>query len=125
MISAPSEMACWAPACAPCGVPPSSLTRSWTFGLLNSARAISAAFFIDCAATPPNCCVVHAASTTAVAATDRAERTQSDANASTFFLCDDHDNPDMAESLSDELMSVVTGIALKVKGMKKSMKLCR
>ena len=38
--------------CAPCGVPPSSFTSSWMFGLLNSASAISAAFFIDCAATP-------------------------------------------------------------------------
>ena len=52
IISAPSEIACWAPFCAPCGVPPSSFTSSWMFGLLNSASAISAAFFIDCAATP-------------------------------------------------------------------------
>src|SRR6185437_5409986 len=52
MISAPSLTACWAPACAPCGLPPSSLTRSWMFGFWNSASAISAAFLIDCAATP-------------------------------------------------------------------------
>src|ERR1700744_1755964 len=52
MISAPSPTACCAPCCAPCGLPPSSLTRSWMFGFWNSASAISAAFFIDCAATP-------------------------------------------------------------------------
>src|SRR6202000_2150884 len=52
MISAPSLTACCAPCCAPCGLPPSSLTRSWMFGFWNSASAISAAFFIDCAATP-------------------------------------------------------------------------
>ena len=49
MISAPSASACCAACCAPRGVPPSSFTRSWMFGLLNSASAISAAFFIDCA----------------------------------------------------------------------------
>ena len=38
--------------CAPCGLPPSSLIRSWMLGFWNSASAISAAFFIDCAATP-------------------------------------------------------------------------
>ena len=52
MISAPSSSACCAAGCAPCGVPPSSFTSSWMFGFLNSASAISAAFFIDCAATP-------------------------------------------------------------------------
>src|SRR6478752_5751573 len=52
MISAPSASACWVPWLAPCGLPPSSLIRSWTFGFWNSASAISAAFFIDCAATP-------------------------------------------------------------------------
>src|SRR5665213_766717 len=51
MISAPSEIACWAAACAPCGVPPSSFTSNWMFGFLNSAIAISEAFFIDSAAT--------------------------------------------------------------------------
>src|SRR6201996_9859785 len=50
-ISAPSSTACCAPACAPEGEPPSSLIRIWTFGFWNSASAISAAFFIDCAAT--------------------------------------------------------------------------
>src|SRR6516162_3887046 len=52
MISAPSSTACCAPCCAPCGLPPSSLIRSWMLGFWNSASAISAAFFIDCAATP-------------------------------------------------------------------------
>ena len=52
MISAPSSSACWVPCCAPCGLPPSSLIRSWMLGFWNSASAISAAFFIDCAATP-------------------------------------------------------------------------
>src|SRR5262245_5647850 len=51
MISAPSSIACWAAACAPCTLPPSSFTRSWMLGALNSARAISAAFFMDCAAS--------------------------------------------------------------------------
>src|ERR1700754_4869367 len=51
-ISAPSSTACCAPACAPEGDPPSSLIRIWMFGFWNSASAISAAFFIDCAATP-------------------------------------------------------------------------
>src|SRR6476660_4391726 len=51
-ISAPSSSACWVPCCAPCGLPPSSLIRSWILGFWNSAKAISAAFFIDCAATP-------------------------------------------------------------------------
>ena len=52
MISAPSSSACCAACCAPPEVPPSSFTRSWTFGLLNSASAISAAFFIDSATVP-------------------------------------------------------------------------
>src|SRR5689334_6986922 len=52
MTSAPSLTACCAPALAPCGLPASSLIRSWMFGFLNSSSAISAAFFIDCAATP-------------------------------------------------------------------------
>src|SRR5664279_2251333 len=52
MISQPSSSACWVPACAPCGLPASSLIRSWMLGFWNSASAISAAFFIDCAATP-------------------------------------------------------------------------
>src|SRR5262245_60253330 len=52
IISAPSLTACCAPALAPCELPASSLTRSWMFGFWNSASAISAAFFIDCAATP-------------------------------------------------------------------------
>src|SRR5438067_7333494 len=51
-ISAPSSSACWVPCCAPCGLPPSSLIRSWMLGFWNSASAISAAFFIDSAATP-------------------------------------------------------------------------
>src|SRR5436190_15216836 len=51
-ISAPSASACWVPCCAPCALPPSSLIRSWTLGFWNSASASSAAFFIDCAATP-------------------------------------------------------------------------
>src|SRR6201994_3049074 len=51
-ISAPSSTACCAPACAPDGEPPSSLIRTWMFGFWNSASAISAAFFIDTAATP-------------------------------------------------------------------------
>src|SRR6202158_223003 len=49
---APSSSACCVPCCAPCGLPPSSLIRSWILGFWNSARAISEAFFIDCAATP-------------------------------------------------------------------------
>ena len=40
------------PAARPAAVPPSSLTRSWMSGLLNSASAISAALRMDCAATP-------------------------------------------------------------------------
>src|SRR5579864_3265143 len=52
MISAPSSSACCATCCAPCGLPPSSLIRSWRLGLRNSESAISEAFFIDCAATP-------------------------------------------------------------------------
>src|SRR3984893_15726963 len=52
MISEPSSSACWVPWLAPCGLPPSSLIRSWMLGFWNSASAISAAFFIDCAATP-------------------------------------------------------------------------
>ena len=52
MISAPSSTACCALAPAPCALPPSSLIRSWMFGFWNSASAISAAFLIDCAATP-------------------------------------------------------------------------
>src|ERR1700716_942776 len=52
MISAPSSSACCVPCCAPCGLPASSLIRSWLLGFWNSASAISAAFFIDCAATP-------------------------------------------------------------------------
>ena len=52
MISAPSSSACCVPWLAPCGLPPSSLIRSWMLGFWNSASAISAAFFIDCAATP-------------------------------------------------------------------------
>src|SRR5262245_32601354 len=51
-ISAPSSSACWAACCAPCTVPASSLTRSWMLGELNSDNAISAAFFMDCAARP-------------------------------------------------------------------------
>src|ERR1700689_5472961 len=51
-ISAPSSSACCVPCWAPCGLPPSSLIRSWMLGFWNSASAISAAFFIDCAATP-------------------------------------------------------------------------
>src|SRR3954471_20911746 len=51
MISAPSSSACCVPCCAPCGLPASSLIRSWILGFWNSASAISAAFFIDCAAT--------------------------------------------------------------------------
>src|ERR1700736_5430781 len=51
-ISAPSSTACCAPACAPEGEPPSSLIRIWVLGFWNSASAIAAAFFIDCAATP-------------------------------------------------------------------------
>src|SRR5215470_2893163 len=47
MISAPSSSAC----CAPGAPPPSSVTRSWRSGLLNSASAISAALRMDCAAT--------------------------------------------------------------------------
>ena len=52
MISAPSSSACCVPCWAPCGLPPSSLIRSWMLGFWNSASAISAAFFIDWAATP-------------------------------------------------------------------------
>src|SRR5438445_7234967 len=52
MISAPSSSACCVPWLAPCGLPASSLIRSWMLGFWNSASAISAAFFIDCAATP-------------------------------------------------------------------------
>src|SRR5882724_7117654 len=52
MISAPSSSACCVPWLALCGLPPSSLIRSWILGFWNSASAISAAFFIDCAATP-------------------------------------------------------------------------
>src|SRR6201996_5950417 len=52
MISAPSSSACWVPCWAPCALPPSSLISNWMFGFWNSASAISAAFFIDCAATP-------------------------------------------------------------------------
>src|ERR1700726_3223370 len=52
MISAPSSSACWVPCWAPCGLPPSSLINNWMLGFWNSASAISAAFFIDCAATP-------------------------------------------------------------------------
>src|SRR6202030_1569862 len=51
MISAPSSSACCVPWAAPCGLPPSSLIRSWMFGFWNSASAISAEFRIDCAAT--------------------------------------------------------------------------
>src|ERR1700678_4530218 len=51
MISAPSSSACCVACWAPCGLPPSSLIRSWMLGFWNSASAISAAFFIDCAAT--------------------------------------------------------------------------
>src|SRR5262249_53899816 len=47
MISAPSSSAC----CAPGAPPPSSFTRSWRSGLLNSASAISAALRMDWAAT--------------------------------------------------------------------------
>ena len=50
MISAPSSSACCVPWAAPCGLPPSSLIRSWMFGFWNSASAISAEFRIDCAA---------------------------------------------------------------------------
>src|ERR1700687_3413070 len=52
MISEPSSSACWVPCWAPCGLPASSLIRSWMLGFWNSASAISAAFFMDCAATP-------------------------------------------------------------------------
>src|SRR3984957_9961591 len=52
MISAPSSTACCVPCWAPCELPLSSLIRSWMLGFWNSASAISAAFFIDCAATP-------------------------------------------------------------------------
>src|SRR5262249_48873268 len=50
--SAPSPSACCAACWAPLELPPSSFTRSWTLGLLNSASAISAAFFIDTATVP-------------------------------------------------------------------------
>src|SRR3974390_3589901 len=56
MISAPSATACCAAACAVRGLPASSFTSNCTFGCLNSASAISAAFFIDCAATPALLC---------------------------------------------------------------------
>src|SRR3984893_6599421 len=52
MISAPSSRACCVPCWAPGALPPSSLIRSWILGFWNSASAISAAFFMDCAATP-------------------------------------------------------------------------
>src|ERR1051326_4060928 len=52
MISAPSPIACEAACCAPGAVPPSSLSRSCRFGLVNSESANSAAFRIDCAARP-------------------------------------------------------------------------
>src|SRR3954465_5690478 len=52
IISAPSSSACWVACCAPCGLPASSLISSWTLRLWNSASAISAAFFMDCAAPP-------------------------------------------------------------------------
>src|ERR1700747_2336796 len=52
MISAPSSTACCVPCPAPWGLPASSLIRSWMFGFWNSASAISAAFFIEVAATP-------------------------------------------------------------------------
>ena len=52
MISAPSSSTCCAACWAPGALPPSSFTRSWISGLLNSASAISAALRIDCAATP-------------------------------------------------------------------------
>src|SRR6202012_1120686 len=52
IISAPSSTACCAPCWAPCALPESSLISSWMLGFWNSASAISAAFFIDCAATP-------------------------------------------------------------------------
>src|SRR5437879_3766093 len=52
MISAPSSTACCALACAPCGLPLSSLIRSWMLGFWNSASAISAALRMDCAASP-------------------------------------------------------------------------
>ncbi len=55
MISAPSSSACCAACCAPGALPPSSFTRSWMSGLLNSASAISAALRIDCAATRRHC----------------------------------------------------------------------
>src|SRR5260370_27163987 len=51
MIAAPSASAGCAPCWAPGAVPASSLTSSCRSGLLNSASAISAAFFMDCAAT--------------------------------------------------------------------------
>src|SRR6516164_3611364 len=52
MISAPSPSACCAPWDAPCALPASSLIRSWILGFWNSASAISAAFFMESAATP-------------------------------------------------------------------------
>ena len=52
MMSAPSASACWAAVRAPSGVPVSSFSRSWNFGLLNSAAAISAAFFNEVPAAP-------------------------------------------------------------------------
>src|SRR5262249_10545168 len=51
MSSAPSSSACWAAACAPGTLPASSFTSSWMLGALNSASAISAAFFMDWAAS--------------------------------------------------------------------------
>src|ERR1700730_5491830 len=52
IISAPSSSACCVPCWAPCGLPPSSLINSWILGFWNSASAISATFFMDCAAPP-------------------------------------------------------------------------
>src|SRR5262249_958499 len=50
IISAPSSTACCAAFCADCALPASSLASSWMSGLLNSARAISAALRMDWAA---------------------------------------------------------------------------
>src|ERR1700733_6620572 len=50
--SAPSSSACCAASLAPSAEPPSSFTRSWIFGELNSANAISAALRIAWPATP-------------------------------------------------------------------------
>jgi hypothetical protein len=52
MTWAPSSIACVATIRANCGFPASSFTSSWMSVLENSASAISAAFFIDCAAVP-------------------------------------------------------------------------